>query len=69
MQPRRQLTPHSRCTQCGKPLIAARFGQRYCSALCRADGRAAEGRAARRAWEQAGRPMEEMQRDMRSASA
>jgi hypothetical protein len=36
----------------------ARFGQRYCDPLCRREGQAAEARAARRFWIEAGRPME-----------
>ena len=53
----RPLTLHHRCDNCGKPLIGARFGQRFCDRLCRLEGMAAEGRAARRAWDEAGRPM------------
>ena len=59
------LSRHNHCNYCGEPLLGARFGQRYCSAICRANGRAAEARAARRAWVLAGRPKAEERREAR----
>jgi len=59
------LSRHAQCGYCGEPLLGARFGQRYCSAICRANGRAAEARAARRAWVLAGRPKAEERREAR----
>ena len=50
------LTRHRCCDHCGGPL-PDRFGQRFCDADCRALGKAAEQRAARELWRQAGRPM------------
>jgi hypothetical protein len=41
------------CTETFWPRVA---GQRYCSRDCKKAGKAAEGRAARRLWEAAGRP-------------
>ena len=36
------LSRHTHCHHCGEPMHGARFGQRYCSVLCRLDGKAAE---------------------------
>jgi predicted nucleic acid-binding Zn ribbon protein len=55
----RVLSKHSHCENCGSGMPYARFGQRYCSALCRAEGRAQEQRAAQRLWRAAGRPRED----------
>jgi hypothetical protein len=45
------------CIYCGKPYRPHVADQRFCGPYCRANGKAAEGRAARRAWWAAGRPM------------
>jgi hypothetical protein len=45
------------CDYCGQPFRPRVDAQRYCRAYCRAEAKAAEGRAARRVWWQAGRPM------------
>jgi predicted nucleic acid-binding Zn ribbon protein len=52
------LTQHTHCGHCGKPMPWARFGQVYCSALCRTLGRAEEQRAAQALWRAAGKPRE-----------
>jgi predicted nucleic acid-binding Zn ribbon protein len=53
------LSKHNHCERCAKSMPQARFGQRYCSARCRADGRAEEQRAAQLVWRAAGRPSED----------
>jgi hypothetical protein len=49
------------CEWCGQRYRPRVPDQRYCRAWCRARAKAAEGRAARRVWWQAGRPMERPQ--------
>ncbi len=63
----RPLTLHKYCDHCGQPLLGVRFGQRFCNSDCRVEGKAAEARAARRAWDKAGRPMFECEDEQRSA--
>jgi hypothetical protein len=46
------------CQNCGETFIPRVAGQKYHTRACRMDAKAAEGRAARRLWEQAGRPLE-----------
>jgi hypothetical protein len=45
------------CDHCGAKFRPRVDAQRYCRRWCRAQAKAAEGRAARRVWWQAGRPM------------
>jgi hypothetical protein len=47
------------CVFCGHSFTAVNETQRFCGPRCRAQGRALEGRAARRVWAAAGRPIEE----------
>jgi predicted nucleic acid-binding Zn ribbon protein len=64
------LTRHNHCNHCGEPTMhGARFGQRYCSVLCRLDGKAAEARAARKVWVLAGRPKEGEEGEHRATQA
>jgi hypothetical protein len=53
------------CANCHGMFRPRVSGQRYCRTWCRVDAKAAEGRAARRAWWRAGRPMqfEDQQRE------
>ena len=53
------LSKHSHCKTCDAAMPYARFGQRYCCALCRAEGRAEEQRAAQHLWRAAGAAMAE----------
>jgi hypothetical protein len=46
------------CANCGKQYRPRVPDQRYCGPYCRALAKAAEGRAARRVWWRAGRPMQ-----------
>ena len=46
------------CVYCGKAFRPRVPDQRYCRPSCRAEAKAAEGRAARRLWREAGRPMQ-----------
>lgn len=52
---------HSRrnCDYCGQFFRPKVDAQRYCGQWCRMNAKAAEGRAARRVWRRAGRPMED----------
>lgn len=45
------------CERCGKLYRPRTADQRFCGRWCRMKTKAAEGRAARRAWWQQGRPM------------
>jgi hypothetical protein len=51
------LSQASHCSFCKQSMPNARYGQRWCDAVCRAEGRAQEQRAAHRLWREAGRPM------------
>jgi hypothetical protein len=44
------------CKWCGQAFRPRVPDQRYCRLWCRTEAKAAEGRAARRVWWQAGRP-------------
>ena len=59
---KRAMTQHRRCRHCGEPMPYARYGQAYCDAVCRRQGKAEEQRAARRLWRESGRPMFEEER-------
>ena len=45
------------CDYCGAKYRPRVDSQRYCRRWCRDQAKAAEGRAARRVWSEAGRPM------------
>jgi hypothetical protein len=45
------------CANCQTMFRPRVSGQRYCRTWCRLEAKAAEGRAARRVWWRAGRPM------------
>jgi hypothetical protein len=49
------------CETCGQMYRPRVEDQRFCSLWCRQEMKAAEGRAARRAWWELGRPMKEVQ--------
>jgi predicted nucleic acid-binding Zn ribbon protein len=53
------LTLHSHCNHCGEAMPYAKFGQRFCSPECRAEGKADEQRAAFRLWRDMGRPKDQ----------
>lgn len=59
---KRVMAAHRFCRHCGGPMLGARYGQAYCDAICRREGKAAEERAARRLWRESGRPMFEEER-------
>ena len=46
------------CDHCSRTFRPRVESQRYCRPWCRAQAKAAEGRAARRCWWGAGRPMQ-----------
>lgn len=56
------------CSWCGQRFRPRVPDQKWCRATCRSQAKAAEGRAARRVWWRAGRPMqldEQQQQDRR----
>ena len=58
-----------RCEWCGEMYRPLTPDQRYCRKWCRKAAKAAEGRAARRVWWRAGRPMDEVRDDARGEAA
>jgi hypothetical protein len=50
-------TAKRHCAFCGELFRPSRPTQKYCRYFCYCNGRAAEGRAMRRVWQSAGRPM------------
>jgi hypothetical protein len=52
------LSERCECWYCRKPFNVRWPGQRFCRAHCRRMGKAIEGRAARRSWDDAGRPVQ-----------
>jgi hypothetical protein len=57
-----------KCDHCGACFRPRVDSQRYCRSWCRREAKAAEGRAARRAWWRAGRPMEIEDDDKRQST-
>jgi hypothetical protein len=57
------LSQASHCSFCKQAMPNARYGQRYCDSVCRAEGRAQEQRAAHRLWREMGRPSIEEQEE------